>query len=278
MSKRPASLCVLACTTALLTLVGRTAVASDDMPPGAPTAPPIGFVELCARAPAACVQTRDPSARQLDAVRLWAGQARWAVLFGERLGVRAPSTATAALEASQHKPTAKPSPKGRTKAGSIKLAVEPAPASETTPPTGSPPRVFSDLSLDQLNAINRNLNRTIRPADDPAGPGSVDRWSLPSDRDLGGDCEDYVLAKRQALIEAGVPIQALSIAVVETPRRDLHAVLLVATAEGEVVLDNLSPWIVSWRQMPYRWLQRQQAGSALSWVQPGVQSASSPSA
>jgi predicted transglutaminase-like cysteine proteinase len=256
MSKRTASLGLLAWATAFLTTLGGAAAASDLMPLGGSASPPIGYVEMCARTPAACVQTLHPSESQLDAVRLWAGQARWAVIFADRLGV---GDATASVET----PPA-PGPKPRTKTGPIKPDAKTRPASE-------PLRVFTDLDIDRLNAINRRINRAIRPASDPTRFGPVDHWSLPSDRNISGDCEDYVLAKRQALIEAGAPIEALSIAVVETRRGEIHAVLLVATPQGEVVLDNLSPWIVSWRETAYRWRQRQQPGSALTWVQPATQ-------
>jgi predicted transglutaminase-like cysteine proteinase len=45
----------------------------------------------------------------------------------------------------------------------------------------------------------------------------------------------------------------------------MHAVLLVATENGEVVLDNLSPWVLPWAEAPYAWLDRQAAGTG-KWV------------
>lgn len=130
----------------------------------------------------------------------------------------------------------------------------------------TPPRFVTDLGPQRLNEINRNINRAIRPANDMRAFGRAEYWTIPQGMGALGDCEDYVLAKRQALIDAGAPIESLSIAVVRTHRNELHTVLLVATPEGEVVLDNLSPWIVSWREAPYRWQQRQAPGSALTWV------------
>lgn len=268
MSKRPASLGLLAWASAFLMSLGGAAAASDFMPLGGSASPPIGYVEMCARRPAACVQTLHPSESQLEAVRLWAGQTRWAVIFADRLGVGGASLGdgTASVETPPSPAATRPAPdpKLRTKSGPIK------PGAKTRPAAG-PLRFFTDLGIDRLNAINRSINREIPPASDAVRFGPHDHWSLPSDRDVSGDCEDYVLAKRQALIEAGVPIEALSIAVVETRRGEIHAVLLVATPQGEVVLDNLSPWIVSWRETDYRWRQRQQPGSALTWVQPATQ-------
>ena len=78
-----------------------------------------------------------------------------------------------------------------------------------------------------------------------------------------------MLEKRRALIARGVPAAALSIAVVTTNQGEGHAVLLVDTNQGEVVLDSLSPSIVSWRDIPYSWVERQVPGEPMIWVRPG---------
>lgn len=79
--------------------------------------------------------------------------------------------------------------------------------------------------------------------------GVDDHWTLPLD--VGGRAtgngKHYVLEKRRALVEAGVSKNALSIAVVRTPRRETHAVLLVQTDRGEVVIENLTPEMLPWR-------------------------------
>jgi predicted transglutaminase-like cysteine proteinase len=75
-----------------------------------------------------------------------------------------------------------------------------------------------------------------------------------------------VLEKHAALVQAGVAPSALSIAVVKTGWGEIHAVLLIATDKGEFVLDNLSPWVVSWDKTTYRWISRQKAGAAFDWV------------
>jgi predicted transglutaminase-like cysteine proteinase len=129
------------------------------------------------------------------------------------------------------------------------------------------------VSWDALRSLvtdtNRYVNGAIRQRDDIAIYGRADYWALPlaeGNPKREGDCEDYVLEKRHALIRAGVPAQALSIAIVETPYREIHAVLLVSTDRGEMVLDNLRPEVLPWRQVGYRWRQRQVAGAADMWV------------
>lgn len=115
----------------------------------------------------------------------------------------------------------------------------------------------------RVQRINREVNRAIRHREDSAVYGRPDQWAL---GEAGvGDCEDYALAKRAALIQAGVPARALSIALVETRRGESHAVLLIDTDKGTLVLDNLSPWIRRWDQTPYTWIARQTPGDPLTW-------------
>lgn len=115
----------------------------------------------------------------------------------------------------------------------------------------------------RVQRINREVNRAIRHREDSAVYGRPDQWAL---GEAGvGDCEDYALAKRAALIQAGVPARALSIALVETRRGESHAVLLIDTDKGAMVLDNLSPWIRRWDQTPYTWIARQTPGDPLTW-------------
>lgn len=146
------------------------------------------------------------------------------------------------------------------------VSVTPAPAAPASPAQAEPSPRLTSLPIDAIQTINRRVNRTIRRASDAEAFGREDLWVVPTGPRATGDCEDYVLAKRRALIEAGVAPTALSIAIVRTRRGETHAVLLVATAEGEQVLDNLSPWIVRWDQAPYQWLERQAPGQPLTWV------------
>lgn len=119
------------------------------------------------------------------------------------------------------------------------------------------------------NGINRRINRAIRHVDDDRLYGVADYWARPEDSGRG-DCEDFVLAKRAALIQAGVPATALSIAIVVTRWGESHAVLLLASDAGEYVLDSLNPWIARWDRVDYRWRERQRAGRPFDWVMAGV--------
>lgn len=153
---------------------------------------------------------------------------------------------------------------------------ESAPVSDLRSPTSigastseveaAPTVVLSRENWALLNRVNRQVNRQIRQASDQTVFGQSDYWQAPTQDGAYGDCEDYVLAKRQALIEAGVPAAALSIAIVETRWGESHAVLLVAGDTGEVVLDSLSSWISRWDRVDYVWRERQAPGKIFEWV------------
>ncbi len=127
------------------------------------------------------------------------------------------------------------------------------------------------VSLDRagwalVNGVNRDMNRRIRQSSDIRAFGVEDFWQVPGGSDPRGDCEDYVLAKRRALIAGGIPATALSIAIVRTVWGESHAVLLLAVDDGEYVLDNLTPWISRRERVNYHWQERQAPGKVFEWV------------
>lgn len=94
-----------------------------------------------------------------------------------------------------------------------------------------------DLSEDGmavLKKVNLAVNNGIRPSREKRGK---DTWVLNAS---AGDCEDYVVTKRSRLIKLGIPAGALRIAHVRTRRGQDHAILIVRTSQGDLVLDNLT--------------------------------------
>ncbi|MFO3797340.1 MAG: transglutaminase-like cysteine peptidase, partial [Anaerolineales bacterium] len=110
---------------------------------------------------------------------------------------------------------------------------------------------LTDAALKTLNSVNRNVNKAIRPTAE-----RQDIWALGVTR---GDCEDYVLAKRAQLITAGFPPSALRIAAVNTAQGIGHAVLVVRTTGGDLVLDNLTSQIKRSDQTNHRWVAMTEA-------------------
>ena len=108
----------------------------------------------------------------------------------------------------------------------------------------------------QLVAVNAEVNGSIRPHRDP-------RWRVGP---AAGDCKDYALTKKYRLMGQGWPSSALLIATAWTSRGVEHAVLIVRTDHGDVVLDNLEG-IRPWSPSLYRWISVQSPTKALSWLQ-----------
>ncbi|CAL1691015.1 hypothetical protein MMB232_01150 [Brevundimonas subvibrioides] len=118
-----------------------------------------------------------------------------------------------------------------------------------------------------VEAVNRAVNRSIRGRSDQDLFGREDVWQTSAEGTVTqGDCEDFVIEKRRRLLAAGLSGSQMSIALVRTARGQSHAVLLVATDDGEYVLDSLSPWILAWDKAGYRWISRQGRGTPLRWV------------
>ncbi|MCR6673272.1 transglutaminase-like cysteine peptidase [Devosia ginsengisoli] len=88
---------------------------------------------------------------------------------------------------------------------------------------------LTDEAMAILKSANRQVNRSIRPARDAA-----DAWEL---NPASGDCEDYALSKRHLLLGAGIDAGALRIGIGEAVG-ETHAVLIVITDRGPLVLDN----------------------------------------
>ncbi len=115
----------------------------------------------------------------------------------------------------------------------------------------------------ELVAVNRVINNKIKPVTDLEFYNAEEYWTLPAGH---GDCEDYVLLKRQALIRQGWPSGTLLVTVVFDEIGDGHAVLIVRTDHGDFVLDNKIDAIRIWSQTPYRYVKRQSVSDPDRWV------------
>ncbi|MEL6818895.1 MAG: transglutaminase-like cysteine peptidase [Pseudomonadota bacterium] len=130
------------------------------------------------------------------------------------------------------------------------------------------PRGYDPVKLtrDRWNTIltvNSAINMIIEPRSDLDVYGREEVWTFP---DHAGDCEDYVLLKRQMLIDEGMPASALLITVVRKPDGEGHAVLTVRTDRGDLVLDNLRNEVMMWSDTEYVYLKRQSERHAGHWV------------
>jgi len=231
--------------------------ASPQMVLGAAATPPRGFVEFCQRSHAEC---------GADAAEL-------KVMVAE-VAKRPPQPAAAAIQYDWSEVFARArmgaAPVAPTPLLSRAVMVSsPAPAPVAAPmetPAADAPRLTPQF-WKLLTGTNDKINGSITQRSDKDVYGVDEYWNTPLEAGLAtGDCEDFVLEKRHALIAQGVPASALSIAVVNTIRGETHAVLLVATDHGEYAMDSLTPWILPWEKTGYHWRERQVAGSPSRWA------------
>ncbi len=114
--------------------------------------------------------------------------------------------------------------------------------------------------------INHAVNSRIKPVTDLDHWGVSDRWDYPTDGE--GDCEDFQIEKRKELVAAGIPARAMRVAMVINPEGEGHAVLLVRTTEGDLVLDNRVDVVLPWYRTGYVWVKREGDGGP-QWVSLG---------
>lgn len=124
-----------------------------------------------------------------------------------------------------------------------------------------------------VEAINRGVNSEIVATSDQDVYGVAELWTDPLANAaprgfVRGDCEDFALAKRDRLLKAGWPPEAMFLAVAYHPRLGLHAVLVVRTSEGDLVLDSRSPYVDLWSTTAYVWVERQVNATSVDWVRP----------
>lgn len=123
--------------------------------------------------------------------------------------------------------------------------------------------VLTDSNWMQLMAVNDSFNREIVPVTDIELYNVTERWAYP---DGQGDCEDFALAKRRALIEMGWAPSTLLMTVVRQANGEGHAVLMVRTDRGDLVLDNQDGRILLWNDTNYEFIKRQSQTDPRKWV------------
>lgn len=143
------------------------------------------------------------------------------------------------------------------------------------------PIAWTSKTRKLVNRVNRQINGAMIGTTDAMAFGRQEFWTMPlsaPDRPRGrskplADCEDFALEKRKALIAAGIPEDALYLAVAVSESTGLHAVLVISTEHGDFVLDNMSEWLVEWSKTNYVWIKRQATTSLFDWVVAGNRTA-----
>ncbi|MFK7746418.1 MAG: transglutaminase-like cysteine peptidase [Roseobacter sp.] len=123
---------------------------------------------------------------------------------------------------------------------------------------------LSDAKIRSLaKKINSSVNRQVSQIEDIDQYGRAEHWALPTHR--GGDCEDLVLLKKKLLIAQGVSSEDLLIATVLDHKLRSHAVLILRSDRGDLVLDNLTNTIKPWQKTGYTFLKLQNPKNLARW-------------
>lgn len=117
--------------------------------------------------------------------------------------------------------------------------------------------------MQELDRINRSVNKEIEPATDLEIYGQTEYWTIPTTR---GDCEDYALLKRKRLIALGWPASALLLTVVRDEKGEGHAVLTARTSKGDFILDNKVNDLKLWHKTGYEYVMRQSYVDPRIWM------------
>jgi predicted transglutaminase-like cysteine proteinase len=115
----------------------------------------------------------------------------------------------------------------------------------------------------QLIAINDAVNGSVSPITDLDLYQVTELWTYPDGR---GDCEDFALEKRRQLIAGGWSPSALLMTVVRQQNGEGHAVLMVRTDRGDLVLDNQDGRVLVWNETTYQFIKRQSQTDSRKWV------------
>jgi len=101
-------------------------------------------------------------------------------------------------------------------------------------------QTLKNLPLNKMVTRVNDMMNAKRYVTDNANYGKTDYWATPVEFfQRGGDCEDFAIAKYTALKALGVPENRLRIAIVQDLQKNVpHAVLIVYTDQGAIVLDN----------------------------------------
>ncbi len=133
-----------------------------------------------------------------------------------------------------------------------------------------------------LTEFNQWVDRLMVPTSDQEKHGVLERWELLNclkqpGGDCRGDCEEYVLLKRQFLIENGWPASALLMTVVKDQKKEGHLVLTILTSVGDFILDNKTTEVLRWDKVPYKFEARQSTANPKVWLVIKPRKAKSPS-
>jgi len=121
--------------------------------------------------------------------------------------------------------------------------------------------------LNELNAVNRQVNRDITPQANLGGL-ATEQWLVSPP---AGDCNDYAVTKRHELLERGWQSRSLLLSEVVVPSGEHHLVLVVRMKDVDqmrdvdLVLDNLNATLRPVEITPYKWVRMESPSNPKYW-------------
>lgn len=108
----------------------------------------------------------------------------------------------------------------------------------------------SSSILEMARQVNDMMNEK-KYIVDSKNWGKSDYWATPVEfMTRGGDCEDFAIAKYAALRALGVPEDRMRIAIVQDLQKNIpHAILVVYSEKGPVILDNQADKVLADEQV-----------------------------
>lgn len=111
-------------------------------------------------------------------------------------------------------------------------------------------------NMEIIEEVQRLVNRDVTYMTDSANYGVPENWIADVKMRIG-DCEDYSLRKMLTLMQRGIPEECMGVATcfVDGDHNRGHAVLIVSTVDGDLVLDNRFKPVMMWDEIPdnYVW-------------------------
>ena len=127
------------------------------------------------------------------------------------------------------------------------------------------PIELTPLRRTEIEEVNARINREMRYATDDLLYRKGDRWISGTTH---GDCEDFAIKKRATLIATGWPSSALLLTVVRTPQKEMHAVLIARTTDGDLILDKTAAEydpVRPWHRTRYEYVSQQSPEDPERW-------------
>tara|TARA_B100000678_G_C18094639_1_gene456221 strand:- start:123 stop:704 length:582 start_codon:yes stop_codon:yes gene_type:complete len=116
--------------------------------------------------------------------------------------------------------------------------------------------------LSVLRDVNRIVNRSIKPMSDIKQFGKRELWTANA---KAGDCEDFALSKRRALMARGFRPSHLLLTMARR-RGEAHTVLVVRTRDGDFVLDNMRDEVLPVNRTGLGYVKMQSESNSAQWV------------